>query len=87
MSPALLASKFGFLFFQLCHAEIEWLLLELIRLSGHGSLVCHDTRALDDKTIDWDIHTGPDLNEITNDNVANVNLDLLSFSKAGNLLF
>ncbi len=87
MGPALFAPKFGFLFLQLCQAEIDWLLLEFIRLSGHGGLVCHDTRALDDKTINWDVHTGPDLNEITDDNVTNVNLDLLSISKAGDLLY
>ena len=53
---------------------------QVIGLSSHGRFVTHDTNALDDDTIDWDVHTIDDLDQVTNLDVVLVDLRFFAVS-------
>lgn len=75
-------------------ALLNRLLLKMVRLTSHGRLVRHDTRALDANTINWDVHSILDHDDVSNHEVVSVSLLLdgisLNFdlySKNLNILF
>lgn len=82
MSAALLVTKFSELFLASGLTEFEWLLLELITLAGHSGLVCEDTRCRKYDTVDWDIHAGLDLQDITDHDVTDVKSNFLAITDA-----
>lgn len=68
-----------------CLTVIKGILLKLVTFSSHCRLVCLDTRASDDDTVDWNVHAGLDLQDITHLNVVVVDLLFFSSSDCHNL--
>jgi len=53
-------------------ALLNGLLLEMIRLTSHGRLIGHNTRGLNANSIDWDVHSILDHDDITDHKVVSV---------------
>ena len=62
------------------------LLVEVIRLTSHGSFITQHTDGLKDDTVDWNVHTVLNLDLVTNLDVVLVDDLLLGVSKNGNLI-
>jgi hypothetical protein len=67
-------------------ALINTFLRQVIRLSSHGRFVTHDTHTIDDDTINWDVHTILNHDNITNQQVVSVHLLLFGVSDDFNLI-
>ena len=66
-------------------ACLEGVFLQVITLTGHSGFVALNTGGSDDDTIDRDVHSSLDLDDITNDDVVVMYVFLLSVSQTNDL--
>jgi len=63
------------------HTLLLALLLDFIGFTGHGRLVTKQLGALEEQTINWDVHTVVDLDDVSNVQVVVVENDHLSVTE------
>jgi len=85
VGASLLVAKLRQLLLPACLAETQSLLLKLVRFTSHSGLIRQYTRSLYNNTIDGDVHTGLNLQKVSNNNVAWVDTLFFTVSLAGYL--
>ena len=89
MRPSLCVLLACVLLVLLCHSRktlFNRLLLQLVALSCHSCLVRLHSRGVHEHSVNRDVHSGFDFDEISNLNVVVVNLELLALSEADDLV-
>jgi hypothetical protein len=82
---SLFVTELSQLFLSAGLAEAQSLLLKFVGFSCHCRLISQYTRSLHNYTIDGDVHTGLNLQKVSNNNVAWVDRLFFTVSLAGNL--
>lgn len=85
MRATLLATELSQFFTALSHASVIGLLLKFIGLTSHCGLISKDTRGSKNYTIDGDVHACLDLQDVTNNDLTDVDGLLLTITSAMNL--